>query len=142
MRVRVFPRVFDGTHFISGIDAHLFKQFDLPLRPWATTSDTAKRPVSTAAKADEATSNGGLSMRPGRRLTYRFLNLPYHARIKIVHQLDLVHPDDEGLRDSELYARYFARAAEKGDLPKLWDLIDEQSESHEDNPFSKIEGAA
>jgi hypothetical protein len=81
-------------------------------------------------------------MRPGRWLTYRFLNLPHHSRVKIVQELGLVREDDEGLRDAELYSRYFSRAAEAGSLPKLWDLVNDASGTREENPFTKIQGDA
>jgi predicted MPP superfamily phosphohydrolase len=142
MRVKVFPRVFDGTHFVNGLDTQTYKPYDLPLSPWTPAKVASIGNAGVANPGVSVSGNGGLRMRPGRRLTYRFLNLPYHARIKIVQQLGLVSPEDEGLRDSELYIRYFTRAVEKGNLPALWDLIDENSESHEENPFSDTEGAA
>lgn len=80
-------------------------------------------------------------MRPGRRLTYRFLNLPHHSRVKIVQELGLVREDDEGLRDAELYPLYFVRAAEAGSLPKLWDLVNDASNTREENPFTELQGA-
>ena len=133
MHVTVYPRVFDGTHFVSGADAHISKQYDLPLKPWAGRPGTTREQEARDATVTLTSTEGGLHMRPGRRLTYRFLSLPYHARIKVVQQLNLVHADDEGLRDSELYQRYFSRAAEREQLHDLWNLINEYSDECEDN---------
>jgi len=140
--VRVYPRVYEETKFVSGIDGiSTFRQDDLPLPLW--TAPSAPSPGASKALADTAvTSKGGLRMRPGRRLTYRFLNLPHHSRVKIVQELGLVREDDEGLRDAELYSRYFSRAAEAGSLPRLWDLVNDASNTREENPFSKMQGAA
>ena len=74
-------------------------------------------------------------MRPGRRLTYRFLSLPHNSRLKIVQQLNLIQPEDEGLRDSELYSRFFSRAAAGGHLFDFWNLINSESDTDEENPF-------
>jgi hypothetical protein len=140
--VRIYPRVYEETKFVSGIDgASTFRQDDLPLPLW--TAPSAPSPSALEAITDTAvTSKGGLRMRPGRRLTYRFLNLPHHSRLKIVQELGLVREDDEGLRDAELYSRYFSRAAEAGSLPRLWDLVNDASNTREENPFSKKQGAA
>lgn len=142
LRVTVFPRVFDGTHFVSGVDAQIHKQYDLPLTAWTATSTMPTDRNSELEPETDVPAEGGLRMGPGRRLTYRFLSLPYHARIKIVQQLNLVRSEDEGLRDSDLYERYFRRAAEGGELGELWELINDYSESQEANPFKKQQGAA
>lgn len=140
--VRGYPRVYEDTKFVSGNEgASTFRQDELPLPLW--TTPTVATPSAPKEITDAAVkSKGGLRMRPGRRLTYRFLNLPHHSRVKIVQELGLVREDDEGLRDAELYSRYFSRAAEAGSLPKLWDLVNDASSTREENPFSKMRGAA
>jgi len=52
-----------------------------------------------------------------------------------VQQLNLIQPEDEGLRDSELYSRFFSRAAAGGHLFEFWNLINSESDTDEDNPF-------
>jgi hypothetical protein len=139
--VKVYPRVFNDTHFVSGVEGDIFKQFDLPLQGWVAPVASAPPPTEKVAPTiSDVSSQGGLHMRPGRRLTYRFLTLPHHSRMKIAQQLNLVQPDDEGLRDAELYPRYFSRAAEDGHLYELWNLINAESETEEENPFPRKQG--
>ena len=138
LRVKVFPRIYLDTKFQSGVENGLYKQFDLPLQSWTAPPDNVAPAVdgqSSSPINPELKSQGGLRMRPGRRLTYRFLSLPHYSRLKIVQQLNLIEPDDEGLRDSELYPRYFSRAAEGGRLFEFWNLINTESQSDEENPF-------
>jgi predicted MPP superfamily phosphohydrolase len=139
--VKVYPRVFENTRFVSGAEGQSFKQYDLRLPAWTKPAGSHISSATESTSIAVVNSQRGLHMRPGRRLTYRFLNLPHHARLKIVQALGLVRSDDEGLRDSELYSRYFSRAAEEGHLSALWDLIDKESSTHEDNPFSSVQGA-
>jgi predicted MPP superfamily phosphohydrolase len=138
LRVKVFPRIYVDTKFQSGVENGLCKQFDLPLQSWTAPPHNVTAAVEGQPSSSinpELKSQGGLRMRPGRRLTYRFLSLPHHSRLKIVQQLNLIEPDDEGLRDSELYPRYFSRAAEGGRLFDFWNLINTESQADEENPF-------
>jgi calcineurin-like phosphoesterase family protein len=134
--VQVYPRVYIDTSFQSGIDQATSRRFDLPLPRWiAPVPISATAPVSSLSTDFDSANQGGLRMRPGRRLTYRFLSLPHNSRLKIVQQLDLIRPEDEGLRDSELYSRFFSRAAAGGGLFEFWNLINSESDTYEDNPF-------
>lgn len=64
-------------------------------------------------------------MNPARRLTYLFLTLPYHVRIRIAQQLELLHDEDKGLHDSELFKRFFQRAKENNLLERLWSEVED-----------------
>lgn len=136
LRVQVYPRVYVDTSFQSGIEQGVSRQFDLPLPRWSAPVPVAA-PVSASnpSTSPEPANLGGLRMRPGRRLTYRFLSLPHNSRLKIVQQLNLIQPEDEGLRDSELYSRFFSRAAAGGHLFDFWNLINSESDTDEENPF-------
>lgn len=82
-------------------------------------------------------------MHPARRLTYLFLDLPHHKKLRIAQRLDLIRNEDQGLRDAELYKRYFERAAEKGILADLWrEVQKEYGGPDEENPYEKKTGAA
>ncbi len=135
LRVQVYPRVYVDTSFQSGVEQGISRQFDLPLPRWSAPVPIAAPPASNSTIPEPA-NVGGLRMRPGRRLTYRFLSLPHNSRLKIVQQLNLIQPEDEGLRDSELYSRFFRRAAAGGHLFDFWNLINSESDSDEENPFS------
>jgi len=142
MQVTVYPRVFDGLHFGPTDAVGVSKIYNLSLEPWSQNpaSTVAVPPDEPVVPTISVSTEGGLDMGPGRRLTYRFLSLPYHERLKIVQQLNLVRPDDEGLRDSELYPRYFARASERKHLHELWNLINQYSGENQENPFEPSKG--
>jgi len=63
-------------------------------------------------------------MDASRRLTYRFLLLPYHQQIKIAQDLGLLVDEDKGLADAELFARYFERAHDRNRLEQLWNSVE------------------
>jgi GTPase-associated adaptor domain len=88
---------------------------------FVTTSDSAKARLLSAP----------------RRLAYRFMALPYHRRVEVAQQLGLLQDEDQGLRDADLFRRFFRRAAERGQLAALWREV--ESHHHEgksdDNPF-------
>ena len=57
-------------------------------------------------------------------LTYRFINLPYHTRLEIARQLDLIRDDDEDSEGTELSKTFLLRAHEKRILDKLSDAVE------------------
>ncbi len=65
-----------------------------------------------------------------RQMTYRFLSLPYHMRIRIARDLDLVRGEDEGLHGIELFKRFFRRAREERIIGKLQVAIDRKFEEN------------
>jgi len=136
LRVLVYPRVYVETTFQSGVNQGVSIQFELLLPRWsAPTAAEDPAPATEPSTSPELPNLGGLRMRPGRRLTYRFLSLPHNSRLKIVQELNLIKPEDEGLRDAELYSRFFSRAAAGGHLYDFWNLINTESDSEEENPF-------
>lgn len=73
---------------------------------------------------------------PERRLTYRFLTLPFRHQIAIAQSLDVLTDQDRALSDAALFRELFKRAREAGLLAKLWE---ETERRHADpanyNPF-------
>ncbi len=67
---------------------------------------------------------GGYELNPARKLTYRFLTLPYQDIIKIGIELNLIEDRDEGLLDFELVRNLAERAKEKGLLHKLMEEVE------------------
>lgn len=71
-----------------------------------------------------------------RRLTYRFLRLPFRHQIAIANSLNLLTDEDQVLSDEPLFRELFKRATAGGHLAKLWD---ETEKRHADpapfNPF-------
>jgi len=74
-------------------------------------------------------------MHPGRRLTDRFFRLPFHKKIGVGAELDLIEDDDVGLCGVVLGWRIFRRARERGLVEKLWDAAAAASNvADEENP--------
>ena len=65
-----------------------------------------------------------------RRLTYRFLTLPFRHQIAVAKNLDVLTDADRALSDEALFRVLFKRAAENGLLGKLWN----ETEKLHDNP--------
>lgn len=71
-----------------------------------------------------------------RRLTFRFLTLPFRHQIAVANSLNVLTDEDGALSHEALFRELFRRAAEKGLLAKLWE---ETEKRHADpatfNPF-------
>lgn len=73
-----------------------------------------------------------------RRLTYRFLTLPFRHQITVTKNLDVLTDADHGLSDEALFQVLFKRAAEKGLLGKLWAETEKLHDDPADfNPFEE-----
>lgn len=71
-----------------------------------------------------------------RRLTYRFLTLPFRHQIAVAQKLNVLTDEDRALSDEALFRELFRRAADRTLLGELWD---ETEKRHADpatfNPF-------
>jgi hypothetical protein len=93
-----------------------FKTYRLPL-PARTTAASA----SQAAQP----SNGGVDLSLNRKkLLYAFVALPYHTRLSIMEQLNLIDASNRGLPDNERFASCFDRAARENRLNEVWALVE------------------
>jgi hypothetical protein len=72
-----------------------------------------------------------------RRLTYRFLTLPFRHQIAIANSLNLLTDEDLAMGDQELFRELFKRAAAKGLLGELWTETENRQAdpSTSPNPF-------
>jgi predicted phosphodiesterase len=93
----------------------------------------------SAAVATKNTAKDTDSMPPPnheRRLTFRFLTLPFRHQIAIAGSLNVLTDEDHALSDEALFRELFKRAAASELLAKLWD---ETEKRHADpapfNPF-------
>ena len=89
----------------------------------------------------QALPSAPLRMSPLRRLTYRWLSLPYISRRRIAQDMHLeaVGEADE-LPDTQHEGRVLRRAQERGQLAALWDVVEAR---HADrvpppNPFAPV----
>ena len=103
--------------------------------PMVTPADSAM----SAAVASKTTEKDTDAMPPPsheRRLTFRFLTLPFRHQIAIANSLNVLTDEDRALNDEALFRVLFKRAAEKGLLGKLWAETEKLHEDPADfNPF-------
>lgn len=110
----------------------------LPMPPRPEVANQEERPVSQKLDNPGPESASTSVDDPERRLTYRFLILPFRHQIAIAQSLDVLTNEDRVLTDSALFKTLFARAAENQKLAKLW----EETEAHHGqnnagvNPFA------
>ena len=74
---------------------------------------------------------------PIRRLAYMFLSLPYHSKVSIAVNLELIENSDKDLDELEKTQNYFKRASARGILYELWDEVAKIREHKLTNPFIK-----
>lgn len=71
-----------------------------------------------------------------RRLTYRFLTLPFRHQFAIAQSLDVLTDEDRALSNEPLFREVFKRAADRGLLGKLWQETEMKHPDPADfNPF-------
>ncbi len=104
--------------------------------PMVTPANAA---MSAAVAAKMTTTKDSDAMPPPnheRRLTFRFLTLPFRHQIAIADSLNVLTNEDRALSDEALFQVLFKRARDKGLLARLWD---ETEKRHADpapfNPF-------
>jgi hypothetical protein len=154
LKVAVYPRVYSEEHtkFMADYDVNgrEYRDYKCPLPDWqgqGASPKTSAAAVGTTHRAEpsptEPTLTRGSKMQPGRKLTYQFMELPHHVKLKIAQELKLIRDEDQGLRDADLYQRYFERAAEAGKLADLWRAVQrELGAPEENNPYENKSGAA
>lgn len=144
MLVRVYPRVLredEGGKFMGEEQdggSH-FREYVLRLPEWQSSQKPVQKSsvvtIDTTSSAAGETQRG-TTMKSARRLTYKFLSLPHHRQVAIAQELGLVRDEDEGIRDNELYRKYFSRAEQERKLDQLWAAVEKVSselESHRDS---------
>jgi predicted phosphodiesterase len=75
-----------------------------------------------------------------RRLTFMFFGLPYHKKVDVASNLQLIEDSDSGLSELKKSELYITRAIDKNILSELWDkIVEVQIEKNtEPNPFKTI----
>lgn len=94
----------------------------------ATATDAAM----SAAVTPKTTARSTDAMPPPnheRRLTFRFLTLPFRHQIAIANSMNVLTDEDQALTDEALFRELFKRAAANGLLANLWD----ETEKHHVN---------
>ena len=146
--LEIYPRVwseedniFKADYDSKGADV---RSFSFNLDPWIETPAKSVCVAGKEAEIANPTSAGTDDqidaeprMSPQRKLTYRFLGLPYSKRLEISLKLGLIHDGDMNLQDIELFRQVFRRARESENLAGLWDEVEKAygAEAQGENPF-------
>jgi hypothetical protein len=123
------------------------RMIPLPLAPWTpppappAPAHPGVAPIAPAGPVPEAETSPPPrvpAMDPDRRLTYRFLTLPFHVRVELANVMDLLQDEDKGVPDRVLFQRLFKRAAERGLLARLWTEVESRHAvpAGEPNPYA------
>jgi predicted MPP superfamily phosphohydrolase len=151
--LRIYQRTWSqpGTKFValrdpdSGKDYHEFFWSDFPVtvqpeKQIEGTHDLRDAKIAASdlfiGKMTEKDNNAMPPPNHERRLTYRFLILPYRLQIEVAQSLNVLTDEDRALSDEALFRELFRRAVENKLLAELWK---ETENRHTDpatyNPF-------
>jgi predicted phosphodiesterase len=139
IKTTVFPRIWDSDHgnFIpdwnacNGADCKVYDQAAIPISESTIVNIPVPANIILSSKKPEDLKP--LDFDANRILTYRFFDLAHTVRVDILHQIELLHDDDEGLEDHEVFGNALRRAIETNKLHVLWDSI---QVAHNDGKFS------
>lgn len=151
--VRLFQRRWHKTDccFVADHDSntgkphreYLWQNCARPVRNEKRAADAPEMTPAELAVSDvvaaKTTAKDSDAMAPPnyeRRLTYRFLTLPFRHQIAVAQSLNVLTDEDRALSEEALFRELFRRAVESGLLGKLWE---ETERRHADpatfNPF-------
>lgn len=155
MELDVYPRVWSKRDLCFKADLSEDEtenhHYAFPLAPWAAPDmhETNGAIIQVAATVEQAaetsilesahSSAGGRLVNPARRLTYRFMTLPYQVRIEVAQKLGLIENEDGDLKDVQRYEAYLRRAKERKQLGSLWEAVERAhgaAASGTENPFA------
>lgn len=147
LRVEVFARVWNDSVMRFVADQvqpnEESRRLEFPLPSWSApevmSADRLEADL-TLAPVQAPIEEEAIAVDPERRLIYTFYSLPFHRRIALAQQLDLITDEDRNLSEEALFPRLFRRAADKGILKDLWRLVEEQRGGvTTENPFEAPE---
>jgi predicted phosphodiesterase len=147
LRVLVFARTWDPKTRTFVVEASKgvkpYSSYELELPAWDAPAKVPTSPKASPKPAGEKPSQVTIvkttqepTMDANRRLTYRFLLLPYYQRTEIAVKLDLARDEDRDVGETERAGLFLKRAVAAGRLADLWDEVERR---HPDpatkNPF-------
>lgn len=141
--VTIYPRIWGAAKdqkFIADpqLDGKDFEQYQIPLDDWeqargdgTSIVENQHRTEGIGTTEDKRKPNsiinkGETTMNPARTLAYRFLSLPYHTRIKLAVDLELLRDEDKDLQGIDLFKQIFRRAKEMDQISKLRESVEEK----------------
>lgn len=147
LEVEIFPRVWckDDLCFKPDFDkkGSEGRFYPIELGGWSKPENPVKAVPGEFSTCDTKPMGGDMPNssqekinNPLRRLTFRFLSLPYRTKIDIVQKLDLLQDDDKNMAETEKFRQFYLRATEKKILGKFWDEVENYYEDKSNvNPY-------
>lgn len=152
LNVEVYRRVWDqeATRFVAIDRGEACQTYQLKLPEWEekhvmpealVAPGTVLEPTEIVSDPLIVISTDAAKARvqnAPRRLAYRFMALPYHLRLEAAQKLNLLSDEDRGQSDTELFRRFFRRAAERSQLAELWRETESRHADGkpDENPFN------
>lgn len=153
MELDVYPRVYRKADLCFKADpstertenhhrSFLLPPWNPPISPFNAqtvirSADTIEQAAETSILESEQGSTGGRLVNPARRLTYRFMSLPYQVRIEVAQKLQLIENEDSDVKDAQRYEAYFRRAKQRELVARLWEAVERAHGAEPTgNPFS------
>jgi hypothetical protein len=97
----------------------------LPERRATMIAGHQKAEGSSEAPAEQASDNLKSGMnRNKKKLLFKFIGLPHHAKVGIMKKFDLWEEKDQQLPDTDVFVACFERAKKKGVLDAVWDEVE------------------
>jgi len=134
--VKFVPDYTDGKEF----EEYSLKLNDYELSP--QTVDKNSKTTATAISSQELIEDIEIinvkMSNPLRKLNYLFSSLPYHKKLRIAFDMELIDDTDALLEnDVQRTKVYFKRAQDRNMLARLWTEVikDNPTESNSPNPF-------
>lgn len=149
LKVKIWERVWNSSKkkFLpkSSSSEKEFSEHDLKLNEQEGKALLSKEgimePKKPDKKKDDIEQINLNQPNPLRKLAYMFFDLPFHVRIRIASELELIEDLDENLSTIQQSQKYFKTAIELNLLNKLWEMVAiEKPEINEIiNPFTTKE---
>lgn len=146
LSIQLWPRVWQAafTRFGQGAtrSGRPYDDYELPLRPRATQSRPSPVQVIEEPVANTTAGNSQLGVEGApdegprsavsagipRRVVFRFFSLPYHVRLRLALDMNLLSDEDEG-DETELFRRVLLRVHEQGLADEFAQRVETQQRS-------------
>ncbi len=150
LKVTIYPRILndDNDKFIpdkNNCNVDGYDNYLLPLPNWKSTpmkkdkkiSNKVIQPPNEILNETEPISNRIAN--PLRTLIYRFFDLSYIKRCKILSELNLISEDDEGAEHVDIIDKIIQKATQAKNLIDFWNRVNEEHNDgkYTDNPFNE-----
>ncbi|MDO1451348.1 metallophosphoesterase [Rhodocytophaga aerolata] len=145
LKIKLFKRIWDKAQkkFKAdfSVEGHIFEEYNLKLSEEEASIKTSDKGQEVQEKINDVPMAEPVidpkAPNPKRKLAYLFLGLPYHIKLKIAVDLNLIDDSDKDLLEVQKAQKYFKRATERGLLEKLWEEVNKATGSTLKNPFAK-----